>query len=103
MVVNGSCEAFYIVAHLLKESNTLILTPSFGEYEDSCRLYNHNICFAPIGELVNVDLQSSDLWARKSHNPDGFITSMERIVTLCERFRSVILSLTRIASWQTWS
>ena len=87
MVVNGSCEAFYIVAHLLKESNTLILTPSFAEYEDSCRLYNHNICFAPIGELVNVDLAEYDsVWLGSPNNPDGFITSMERIVTLCERF-----------------
>lgn len=80
MVANGSCEAFYMVAHMFMGGRTLILTPSFAEYEDGCRLFGHKLSFEPIERFNSLDLSSYDtVWIATPNNPDGYCTSMESI------------------------
>lgn len=51
LVTNGSAEAFYLVAHLFRQAQTLICTPAFAEYEDACRVFDHRISFYPLAKL----------------------------------------------------
>ncbi len=94
LVVNGSAEAFYLVAHLLgilagnagnRECNTLIFTPSFAEYEDSCKLYNHKLTFRDISLFTDTDLTRFDsLWLGTPNNPDGYRTKYHDILQKCK-------------------
>ena len=99
LVANGSAEAFYLVAHFLANNaaystpstpcNTLIHTPAFAEYEDSCALYNHNLAFAPISTFAQGDFSNfRSVWLGLPNNPDGFITNFETVIEKCNKFAS---------------
>lgn len=75
-VCNGSTEAFYLLAHVFKSLHSGIIVPSFAEYEDSCKLYNHQIDF--FNRLPNKT-KCSLLWIGNPNNPDGKIYSIEEI------------------------
>ncbi len=83
LVTNGSAEAFYLLAHHLsrhRSCKTLILTPSFAEYEDSCRLYGHELSFAPIHEWAAQDLyDQQSVWLGYPNNPDGTVIAPAEI------------------------
>ena len=38
---NGATEAIYLIANAFARSHSTILQPTFSEYADACRLYNH--------------------------------------------------------------
>ena len=40
-VTNGATEAIYLIANAFARSHSTILQPTFSEYADACRLYNH--------------------------------------------------------------
>ncbi len=88
LVVNGSAEAFYMVAHLLSssKSKTLIFTPSFAEYEDSCKVYGHNIDFIGIEQYHKVDYSRySNVWIGTPNNPNGFRVTIKEIANLAKK------------------
>lgn len=104
LVANGSAEAFYLVAHFLANSstqsvsstqqitqcNTLIHTPAFAEYEDSCTLYNHNLSFAPIFTFAEENFSNfKSVWLGLPNNPDGFITNFKDVIEKCNEFASI--------------
>ncbi len=89
LVTNGSAEAFYLIAHHLSRYNsckTLIITPSFAEYEDSCRLYEHELHFCPIPEWASQELQHyQSLWLGYPNNPDGHLINPNDLAELSQR------------------
>ncbi|MFR9503905.1 MAG: aminotransferase class I/II-fold pyridoxal phosphate-dependent enzyme [Rikenellaceae bacterium] len=80
VVCNGSAEAFYMIAHLIsrqtKRARSLIFTPSFAEYEDSCKLYDHQIEYAELKEFTAIDYSLfNSVWIGSPNNPDGYRVS----------------------------
>jgi threonine-phosphate decarboxylase len=75
LVTNGSVEAFYLIAFLLRNTRTCICVPSFSEYEDACTI-NGNICdFVTVGRFSDTDFsQYQNVWLANPNNPDGRIT-----------------------------
>ena len=43
IVTNGATEAIYLIAQAFAQASSLILQPTFTEYEDACRMYKHEI------------------------------------------------------------
>ncbi len=90
LVTNGSAEAFYLLAHLLKRrelTNTLITTPSFSEYEDSCTLYSHKVSYIAIDKLLTTDLTNfTSVWFGSPNNPDGYRITVDEIDQLATRY-----------------
>lgn len=91
MVCNGSAEAFYLVAHQIDRSTaksrarSLIFTPSFAEYEDSCTLYNHQVEFANLTEYKEIDYAKFDsTWIGTPNNPDGYRVTIKEIEQIAE-------------------
>ena len=85
MVVNGSAEAFYMLAHFLSgpTAKTLIFTPSFAEYEDSCRLYRHDISYLALDSFEQVDYSNySSVWIGTPNNPNGYRVGISKILEL---------------------
>lgn len=73
LVTNGSITAFYLLAQAWKKAKSLIAVPSFSEYEDACRLHEHEISFFSTGEdLSEVSFEGQDFcWLCNPNNPDG--------------------------------
>ncbi len=92
LITNGSAEAFYLVAHLFSRRGlvkTAITTPSFSEYEDSCSLYDHEISYIPLNELLTADLSDfTSLWLGSPNNPDGLRITVNEISELAKKYPS---------------
>ncbi len=72
LITNGSTEAFYLVAHTFQEAKSVIQIPSFAEYRDACKLYNHNIEFLSTQyPLHKYNFKNMNVWLGNPNNPDG--------------------------------
>lgn len=73
LVTNGSITAFYLLAQAWKGAKSMIAVPSFSEYEDACRLHEHEISFFPTSDdLSELSLEGQDFcWICNPNNPDG--------------------------------
>ena len=61
MATNGAVEAFYLIAQWKQHCKSLVYTPSFSEYEDACRIYNHKIEFKSNTEVLETSDYNEDL------------------------------------------
>ena len=73
VVSNGSITAFYLLAQAWRGAKSMIAIPSFSEYEDACRLHEHEISFFPTSDdLSELSLEGQDFcWICNPNNPDG--------------------------------
>ncbi len=90
LVTNGSAEAFYLLAHWISRrqegARSLVLTPSFAEYEDSCQLFEHEMNYAPITEFAHCDMSGySSVWLGCPNNPNGYRVSDADIAEQCAK------------------
>jgi threonine-phosphate decarboxylase len=74
LVNNGTTESIYLIAQLFQKLKSIIVTPTFSEYEDACKLYQHNISFLDWSELhahfkINADL----FFICNPNNPSGAV------------------------------
>lgn len=69
LVTNGATEAIYLIAQAFAGMRSLIITPTFSEYEDACRINKHQLSYATtLTEIGNeVDL----IWLCNPNNPTG--------------------------------
>lgn len=89
LVTNGSAEAFYLIAHFLRKKGcrTLIHTPAFAEYEDSCKLYNHDLHYKNIDNFVSTDFTDfGSTWLGKPNNPNGYCIKSDLILEKCQQY-----------------
>jgi threonine-phosphate decarboxylase len=47
LVTNGATEGIFLLAQLFRKKRSGIVIPSFSEYEDACRIHDHELCFLP--------------------------------------------------------
>ena len=89
-VTNGATEAIYLIAHAFARSHSTILQPTFSEYADACRLYNHvlfpnarqNLFEPSEGALVRKNLplhQASPLNQGAAPTPNTSIQAQLRV------------------------
>lgn len=73
VVTNGSITAFYLLAQAWRGAKSMIAVPSFSEYEDACRLHEHEISFfSTSDDLSELSLEGQDFcWICNPNNPDG--------------------------------
>lgn len=67
LVTNGATEAIYLIASLYRSHTSRIITPTFREYEDACRISGHTILTSSDLSDRNFDL----LWVCCPNNPTG--------------------------------
>lgn len=73
VVTNGSTTAFYLLAQIARGAKSIIAIPSFAEYEDACRMYEHSLRFFSNSEdITSLDFTGQDYcWICNPNNPDG--------------------------------
>ena len=84
LVTNGSITAFYLIAEAWRQAKSMILIPSFAEYEDACRLHHHQITIHPNRQpLEKCSVKGEDLcWICNPNNPDGSVIERETLLEL---------------------
>ena len=87
-VTNGATEAIYLIAFAFRESSSLILSPTFREYEDACCLHNHNV--KHIFNLDNLPDEPSLIWLCNPNNPTGTVTDADYLKELINRYKQHI-------------
>ena len=83
-VTNGSTEALYLIAQFFKGCKSLIIVPSFSEYEDASRVHEHDIVFTTT-DFFNSDYisQFKLCWICNPNNPDAKIHSLKNLDEIC--------------------
>lgn len=77
MLTNGATEAIYLIAQATAGSATAIVTPTFAEYADACRLHRHSI--TAIGSPDAMPDGTRTAWLCNPNNPTGTVTPLERL------------------------
>jgi threonine-phosphate decarboxylase len=92
LAFNGSVEAFYTIALAFRGSSSTILSPAFTEYEDACRMHNHQIKYFTADQgLKDVGDKVGMYWLGNPNNPDGFIFSFTEIGEFLRKHPQTIL------------
>lgn len=70
MVTNGANEAIYLIAQLYRGWSSIIPQPTYNEFADACRLFNHTISYEHVDGL---DILPEDriYWICNPDNPTG--------------------------------
>lgn len=91
LAFNGSVEAFYTIALAFREAVSAILTPTFAEYADACRMNQHIPAFFRKKEIEQVLHSGANLcWIGNPNNPDGHIFSFQEIEQWLNLFSNTI-------------
>ena len=97
LVTNGSITAFYLIAQAYSQARSMILVPSFAEYEDACRLYKHTLTFfSNQRNISELDLSQQDFcWICNPNNPTGYLYTqkeMNQIRDLVKKYNLYLFS-----------
>jgi threonine-phosphate decarboxylase len=84
LVTNGATEAIYLVAQTFRRMKATILTPSFAEYSDACRLHGLDSYLQPwdtVGPAARFP-PGSLVFLCNPNNPTGSALSLESLQQL---------------------
>lgn len=70
MVTNGANEAFYLIAQLYRGWASVIPQPTYTEYADACRIFDHLISYERTDELELLP-EDRIYWLCNPDNPTG--------------------------------
>lgn len=82
LVTNGSTESIYLIAHAFRAKRSTIAIPAFAEYEDACRMHEHQLNLISWEDLRAGLLPASDLlFICNPNNPTGqVIEDLEKLI-----------------------
>lgn len=91
LAFNGSVEAFYTIALAYHKAVSAILYPAFAEYEDACRMHNHQLKFFRSDECESALKSGTKLfWIGNPNNPDGQVFGIKKIEQLLGKFSETL-------------
>ncbi|MDD5493123.1 MAG: histidinol-phosphate transaminase [Dehalococcoidia bacterium] len=107
IVCNGSTELIRlaIIAYLSRQDKSLILQPTYGDYELACRQFNTGVVYYQLNEdnnfLINVDalIKSAELHRPKAmficnpNNPTGQYLPIEKVQRIASIFNQTLIIL----------
>jgi len=98
MAGNGSTEMIYLVPRVLRPKRTVVITPSYNDYERASLLAGAKVRrspLSPVEEFSSPDLKrlmkeikdADALWIGRPNNPTGTLMPKEIVLDLAERFQ----------------
>jgi threonine-phosphate decarboxylase len=85
LVSNGAIEAIYLIAQAWCKSRSLVVVPTFSEYEDACRIHSHELLFLNEEDFVGAIPDVADLvWICNPNNPTGRVWGRSQLLQLLE-------------------
>ncbi|QZE15867.1 aminotransferase class I/II-fold pyridoxal phosphate-dependent enzyme [Halosquirtibacter laminarini] len=71
-VFNGIAEAIYLIAQSYRSCRSMIVTPTFSEYEDATSKYSHQITYIDENSCIENTICGQDIvWICNPNNPTG--------------------------------
>ena len=91
LVCNGSTEAFYLIANAFSGKKSLIVTPTFAEYTDACRIHRHKVYQCSRQHLQQqIESQKPHLvWICNPNNPDGYCYTQAELTQLLTAYPEI--------------
>ena len=92
LVTNGATEAIYMIAAHFKNSASVIPQPTFNEYADACRQFNHIISYENNDEMTELP-RDRVYWICNPNNPSGNVLMkgfMDYVVRRSPRYAFVV-------------
>ena len=92
MVTNGSTEAIYLIAQRFHHSASIIPQPTYSEYADACRMFDHIISYENTDELTALPADRV-YWICNPNNPSGNVLMkgfVEYIIRRSPRYTFII-------------
>ncbi len=71
IVTNGATEAIYLLAHAWMGRRSVIIAPTFREYQDACSVFGHTVNF--VGSLEELPEGPDMVWLCNPNNPTGHV------------------------------
>lgn len=71
MVTNGATEAIYLIAQTFRRKRSAVITPTFSEYADACRMHDHQLNH--VYNLSQVHNDYDIVWLCNPNNPTGSV------------------------------
>lgn len=84
IVTAGATAGIYLVAHAFRGKRSLVVTPTFSEYEDAARLHEHELSFSTRAGLMAEKFSAEIVWLCEPNNPTGEIFPHEQILALVD-------------------
>ena len=81
-VTNGATEAIYLIAQACRNAASMIVTPTFSEYEDACRIHRHRLVFTP--DFSDAETGVNTVWLCEPNNPTGKVLGKKVLSDLIE-------------------
>ena len=92
VLFNGSIESLYNIAQAYQGQKSLIITPTFSEYEKACLLNKHKIrkCEARNIEKSMAKFEPNLVWICNPNNPTGYHIDANYLRTLFQKHTQTI-------------
>ena len=87
IVTNGATEAIYLIAHKMQGSKSVVVAPTFREYQDACALFGHEVRFINESDVFNESLTASKadlVWLCNPNNPTGKVFVREELLKIID-------------------
>lgn len=86
LFTNGATEAFYLIAQHYKDKNATIVSPTFSEYEDACRIHELTCEWITRDEIETYSFPAGVAFICNPNNPDGRVSAVSLLETIIQRF-----------------
>ena len=80
LFTNGATEAFYLIAQIFTEGKAAIVSPTFSEYEDACKIHGVDYDLVDKEDLIASEYEL--VFICNPNNPDGSVIASEKLVSL---------------------
>lgn len=81
---HGATEAIYLIAQMFTAYSSTILSPSFAEYEDACRIYKHQLSFFNTLDKMK-EYNSKLIWLCNPNNPTGEVFDKDILLQIIDK------------------
>lgn len=82
IVTNGATEAIYLLAHAFAGSRSAIIVPTFREYQDASRIFNHSLKF--ISSIHEIGDRVDMVWLCNPNNPTGQVYDRTELLNIID-------------------
>jgi len=87
--LNGSVEGIYLIAQTFKNAKSLIFIPTFSEYEDAAKSFDHKITFKR-NDRFEIDKIYDIVFLCNPNNPDGKYFYLDEIENNLRKFKNTL-------------
>lgn len=89
VVTNGATDAMYRIAHIMRGRRSVIVSPTFIEYESACRAHDHEITF--VSGIGMIPAEVDCIWICNPNNPTGLVTDKKLILKMAAEHPEAIV------------